>query len=656
MRDADAPVVYQVCCRPYRDITPDAEEYELALEDGTATLTGKLQEAIAPRPVEADRAYDPPAADQERLVGLAERDTHRTFQVTARAVVCPDETGRPPRRVAESLATALSPVDGPFHGVEGTVHVDDPDESGPGTDCFEALCDCVHGPVEYESAWNRLRRSFTSPGLVATPEELPGLCLLDGNALTPTGQRAVGVRNRERTGIALPEPGKLARYRPPGMALVQPLTSDRQPVDQPLVLPPEYQPRHQVVVGDTGSGKSVLTIGAMLSNLDATDGPDILFDYKGGGTAQEYLQAHYATQGDLENVLYFDLTSVLPAFSFFDIRPLLDAGLPREEARSRKSGHYEEILRGAMPAGQYDDATESPRVIRNHLRALYDPVHGSDAFGHRRFYDALQRTQGSESPPSVSEATFETYFAGLLERDRDVFTKIMGGAISRVETIATDARLAPLFNHVPEGDDARFDFGEVVDEDQVVIFDFGGMETRVKRTLTLVLLSNLWTALKAREERTSSDTDTSQVNLYLEEAKDVADTQLVDTLLARAGVSTYRSHSACSSSNSSTRLTRRTTLIGRRSTKPRRSLSGTSLSTATCPTCSRRGRCRPATWSGVSARSPAVSGSCVRVRASAMHPPARYSGNPCRHHRATPRATARCGVVTSARSRTPSTT
>ncbi|WP_415383361.1 hypothetical protein [Halosimplex sp. TS25] len=82
-------------------------------------------------------------------------------------------------------------------------------------------------------------------------------------------------------------------------------------------------------------------------------------------------------------------------------------------------------------------------------------------------------------------------------------------------------------------DDARFDFTEVVDEDTVVIFDFGGMETRIKRTLTLVLLSNLWTAIKAREERTPSDADTPQVNLYLEEAKDVADTELVDTLLAQ---------------------------------------------------------------------------------------------------------------------------
>jgi hypothetical protein len=534
MRDTTAPIVYQVLCRPYRDITPDSEEYELALETGTATLGGKLSEAIFPRSVEQEQNYEPPAGDQDRIDDMRARETHRTFDVTARAVVFPDETGRPPTNITESLATTLSPVDGPFHHVDGTVLTDDPDdEPGRATDCFDALCDRTHDAVAYESTYNRLQRRFTSPGIVASPEELPALCFLDGSALTPTGQRAVGVRNRERTGIPLPQPGKLARYQPPGMALARPLTSDRQPISQPLVLPPEYQPRHQVIVGDTGSGKSVLTMSAMLSNLDATTGADILFDYKGGGTAQEYLQAYYATQGDLDDVLYFDLTTVLPAFSFFDIEPLLDAGLPREEARSRKTGHYEAILRSAMPASQYDDATESPRVIRNHLRALYDPVHGEDAFPHTRLYDALQRTQGTESPPSVSEDTFETYFTGLLDRDRDVFTKILGGAISRVETIATDARLAPLFDHVPDETGASFDFGDVIDEETTVIFDFGGMETRVKRTLSMVLLSNLWTALKAREERTPSGADNPQVNLYLEEAKDVADTELVDTLLAQ---------------------------------------------------------------------------------------------------------------------------
>ncbi|MFC7237676.1 ATP-binding protein [Saliphagus sp. GCM10025317] len=347
------------------------------------------------------------------------------------------------------------------------------------------------------------------------------------------------------------------------------MTDDRQPAGECFVLPPELQDRHLFIVGDTGSGKSVLTTGAMLSNTTATAGPEILFDYKGGGTAEEYLQTHYAATGglDADTIQYFDLTKMLPALSLFDIGPLLDAGLSREEARSRIAGHYEEILAGLMGEEQYYSATESTKAIRNHLRALYDPIHGSDAISHKDLYRALQRTLSDRSPPPTSDERLTEYFAGLLERDRDVFNMVLGGGVARVETIATDDRLAPLFDYVyvespdadhgdsaqdpghelrfdgatqiePEGKSDRirnphFDFIDVIDDDCVVIFDFGGMEERVKRALTLVLLSNMWSALKARAEAPDTPPNPPQVNLYLEEAKDVAATQLVDTLLSQ---------------------------------------------------------------------------------------------------------------------------
>jgi hypothetical protein len=69
----------------------------------------------------------------------------------------------------------------------------------------------------------------------------------------------------------------------------------------------------------------------------------------------------------------------------------------------------------------------------------------------------------------------------------------------------------------------------------VIIFDFAGIEGSVKRTLTLVILSNLWSALKTREKKSREEgtkNDLTQVNLYLEEARDIAATPLLDTLLA----------------------------------------------------------------------------------------------------------------------------
>jgi len=545
--DAAVPVVYQLVCQTHGDWSGQANTYISDIENGAATGLDTIREIIYPRTREEREQYTPPASDRKRIEAIEERDPQHALRVSARAVVLTRDDRQRADMVARQLRTALSGLDGPYHKVRGNV-VTDGDlrplgETPPGTALFEELIERTNHPVTYESRSNKLPwNTCQSRGIVVAPEELPGLCLVDGTGLTPDGHRALAIRPIEQTSLVLPPPQQLMRYTPPGMALCMPLTHDRRPYGQPFYLTPSQQDRHLVVVGDTGSGKSVLVEGGMVTNVAATDGPDILFDYKGGGTAEEYLRMHYAEYGDLDDVLYFDLSRVLPAFSFFDIEPLLDAGIPREEARSRKAGHYAEILQGVMGAENYGDATESVKAIRNHLRALYDPVHGSDSISHADLYEALQRTQRGEAMPSTTDENLTHYFSSLAERDRDVFNKILGGALGRVERIATDGRLAPVFEHTPDEDDGEgadttqpsFDFTDLVDEDTVVVFDFAGMEGSVKRTLTLVILSNLWTALKAREQRRrqSGSDDLPQVNLYLEEARDVGATKLLDTLLA----------------------------------------------------------------------------------------------------------------------------
>jgi len=76
-----------------------------------------------------------------------------------------------------------------------------------------------------------------------------------------------------------------------------------------------------------------------------------------------------------------------------------------------------------MGAENYGDATESVKAIRNHLRALYDPVHGSDSISHADLYEALQRTQRGEAMPSTTDENLTHYFSSLAERDRDVFNQ-----------------------------------------------------------------------------------------------------------------------------------------------------------------------------------------------------------------------------------------
>ncbi|AQL44490.1 hypothetical protein BV210_05870 [Halorientalis sp. IM1011] len=534
MREADEPVIYQAVCRSCADWTGDQHSYLQDLQEGNQWLL----DAIFPRTREEKRAYEPSPEEQARIDAISDRDPTRSLLLSARAVVLTRTEPAVANSIARELTSVFGHVGTRFHEVRGHLRTDDElhpaNRQPPGSQIFQDLVDRTVYPATYTDPQTRLPTvPATSRGLVVGPPELPNFSLLGGDGLTPDGKRALGTRARERTGVSLPAPDLLAHYMGPGMSLCMPLTHDRDPYGQPLSLPPAEQDRHIVVGGKTGSGKSILVERAMLTNVDATAGLDILIDSKGGGTAEEYLRAHYARHGDLDDVRYFDCTEVLPALSFFDIRALREAGIAHDEATARVAGQYEEILKGLMGADRYTRAVDAPKVIRNHVKALFDPVHGEETYGHDDLYASLRRTMEMEAPPTVTNDGLEEYFGNLVERDREVFQKVLGGAVGRVDTIATDERLASVFNHTPDAGESTFDFGELLNEDRVVIFDFGGMEDRMKRTLTLVLLSNLWTALKARTEAADADAHLPLVNLYLEEGADVAETELMDTLLSQ---------------------------------------------------------------------------------------------------------------------------
>ena len=533
MVDADCPVVYQVVMRPYPDWTSRSKKYILDIELADATIHQKINNFVFSVP----RDHTPPPDDQQRIDAIYERGPARTFVLSARAVVLTREHRERANAVADRLATTLGTVSGKFHRIEPIVSTDlgsDGQGAAPGRRVFDELCAYTVYDPSYESRRSYLPgRSRASRGIVAGVDEIPGFCLIDGGGLPPGSRRAVSTRPFERTGMALPSPAILAHYAPPGQAVGMPLTHDRSPYGRAFYLQPSDQNRHTIVVGPTGSGKSILTETAALTNVEATAGPEIVLDLKGGGTSEEYLQMHFATYGHLDNVLYFDCTQVLPALSVLDIEPLLAAGIPREEARSRIAGHYEEMLATLMGADRFWEAVESPKVIRNHLRALFDPVNGLDTVSNANLFHALARTQRDASPPAVSDDRLADYFASLLDRDRDVFNRIVGGALNRVETIATDGRLAPMFDHVPRDTDPHFDFADVIDENRVIIFDFGGMEDSAKRAMTLALFSNLWRALQARSRGAAPAESVLLANLYIEEAGAIGDSTLLDTLLSQ---------------------------------------------------------------------------------------------------------------------------
>ena len=129
----------------------------------------------------------------------------------------------------------------------------------------------------------------------------------------------------------------------------------------------------------------------------------------------------------------------------------------------------------------------------------------------------------------------------------------MHGVANRIEKLSADPRLRRVMNHVPQeigtgtwtGEDtsttatysAHLDFLDLLDEDVVVLLDTGGLRSESRRVLTLLVLSKLWTALR-RRTRTHTDDEAADalplVNLYLEEAADVAQSGIVTDLLSQS--------------------------------------------------------------------------------------------------------------------------
>ncbi|WP_435066086.1 ATP-binding protein [Halobaculum sp. EA56] len=553
------PVVFQVVLGPLPDWSAEAESRRLDLELGEDTLAQTALSYLRGR-TRARREDSPRRGEggegelattsheyqhlgesvRRRLDHLAQIDSAACFDASVRAVALLEDGGKTERARAletcEELSASLSPLRGPYYDVLGVTLTDDR---------TRALSRAIR---EGRPTSRRIRDRLSQPyRLVVDPRETSALCLLDGASVTDTAKRALAIRPAEQTPRAAPPSGQLEPYREGGMLLGTPLDQDDIGTADPIALPPSLQPLHVGWVGKTGSGKSTALVNAILANHDATDGADILIDPKGDGMPREYLRAHYATYGTLENVYYFDCSETLPAVPFFDIRPELQEGLDRGQLVQNLVDHYIELLVAIMGRERFDQAIRSPDIIRYLVKAQFDPVHGFDAFSHRMLQYTARQLHETRDPPPVSDPDLESKLGGIAANSKRSFDELMQGVANRIEKATRDDRLNRLFNHVPErecdsnldgtADDPVFDFIDVLDRDCVVIFDTGGLRSESQRVLTLVLLSNLWTALRRRaHRRTEAGLDGAGplVNLYLEEAATVATSGLMSDLLAQS--------------------------------------------------------------------------------------------------------------------------
>ena len=524
----EASVVYQAILTPKENWRPDAMARKTQLTHGEDTWGQRFFNFVFDTHEYDATVEDADPSAKARIYSIEDAAPDQSFSVYARAIA----TGEDAPAVLSAAGSAFRPIDGRFYGIDTTVRQD--------ADRVEAITDHIAESAipEEKSLSSRLadRLPITGnldPEIVTGPVTAPNICLFDGDSLSSDGKRALEVTPGERTNIPQPDESVLAQYDS-GMLLGHPLTSDGKTASNPVSLPPSLQPLHAAWFGKTGSGKSTALTNAILENHGATEGADILIDPKGDGMPLEYLKAHYAEYGSLENVYYFDCTETLPALSFFDIRDQLADGIDRTTAVEDVTDHYIELLVGIMGKDRFEQAVRSPDIIRYLVKALFDPIHGDDAYTHRELQEAVTRMRETSDAPPVVDPELERMLSGVVSNSTRSFEELLQGVANRIEKIPLDDRLGRLFNHVPEADDPQFDFRDVIDEDAVVIVDTGGLRPESRQAVSLVLLSQLWSALRRRKRQTSESDAQPLVNLYLEEAATIAQSGLVTELLAQS--------------------------------------------------------------------------------------------------------------------------
>lgn len=521
----DVPTVVQILARPTIDRTATADVRIQNLQQGTDTLGQSLTELVFP--TDPDE-YTPPASATDRIESIEAADHRRPFVVNVRAVAVGTET-----TAIDLLTLAFGEVGNGWY--ELVPHrPDDPTTTLDRMTTRTLRTD----PSPSTRIHNLLPTTpITTPAIHADPATLGNFTLVGGTDLPPAANRAIDTTPRDRTAIDLPPADTLHRYLDrPGMALGHPIDTDRSTLDDPVSLPSDLQTLHTAIFGASGAGKSKVNLNCQLTNYAATDGADVILAPKGDGYPTEYLRAHYTKFGSLENVYYFDCASTLPAISVFDIEPQLEAGIDREQAVENIADHYAELLAGFMGRERYERAVRSPDIIHYLVKALFDPVHGDDAYSHADLEREVARMHETRDAPPVSQPGLQTKLVGVAANSERSFDELMQGVTNRIEKATRDRRLARLFDHAPPDDRnksqaAHFDFRDHLDEDCVILLDTSGYREESRRLLTILFLSKLWTALQRRVASADTD-DLPLVNLYVEEAADVAASGVLADLLS----------------------------------------------------------------------------------------------------------------------------
>ncbi|WP_435180957.1 ATP-binding protein [Halorussus sp. AFM4] len=563
---AKKPMAFQVLFRPKPDWSGDADSRKHDLKNGRDTLGQSVMTDLLGTDRDVDDDAELPDDVSERIDQLSNKLPRRTFDVNIRAVSVASlsqigerqlPTGEPRTddeetmiRSLDELLPTLDQLDGKFYEIDG-VRVDRQNARLSQTPSSHRLFERVLNRelVTRDSEGSVITRSVSSgrvrPEVVANPSEL---CAL---AVTPSGSemqidafRGTHTKQQADSPLTLPEPELLQKYDV-GMNVGIPLDNQGEPVEEPVSLPERLLPLHYARFASTGAGKSVAIIQDMLSLNENVGGPTILIDPKGDGMSHDYMQSHYAQEGDLDDVYFFRVPEMIPGVPFFDIRPALEAGKDRQTAIQNKINHFHAIMEMVMGEEEYNAAYVALDILSFLITSLFDGEHGYDAFRLDDLYEAARKMQQEERIPRSSDPNrdIEATLSRHSEKPDKDFQQSMSAVLSRLEKVKQNAHLYRMLNYVPEWDAEKgtyaedspvLSFQDFLEEDVVLLVDLGELRDVSKHAVTMVLLSQLWDSVQERRRDGKTDYE-GVVNLIIEEAAPVAATELVyNQLLPKA--------------------------------------------------------------------------------------------------------------------------
>nr|WP_152421669.1 primase-like DNA-binding domain-containing protein [Halogeometricum pallidum] len=546
LTEATVPIAFQVVFQRRASWQADAELRKDDVIDGRDTLA---QEIIGPL-FEDDEQSESRDRSQlsdsvtKRIEAIEAKDPTRSFTANIRAIGVPssdDEHDALDERM-QTLAPMFDPLDGPYYEIEAERVRD----SG-----FRAATKERNAQAALQQVLDReitTGRGKTRPEFVVSGRELANFVIVPSSEqLTVEGTRGTRAEQQSRNPLPRPHQDLMNEFRD-GMAIGYALNDNGTAEDIPTHIPPRLLPMHYGRFGSTGSGKSNAFLNDTLSLYANTEGPVIIIIPKNDNMAQNYMRAHARRFGmtDLEeNVVHFPIPDVLPGFSFFDLEPSLQSGRRREDAVRRKADHYEEILKLVMDAERYNKATVAPTLIKTLITALFDEEYGrenglyresTDYFAHRQLEHAIDQLWEAGPPqpnladaPRSSDEEISRMIRRQFQHSSTTFDNMMGGVTHRLNYISQNPHLRRIFNNT----DRQFDFREVLDGNQVILFDLGDLRDEAARIMTGLILTNLDDALKDRKRDLTQYPDDYVVNLLVDEAASVVVSDIMNDLLEK---------------------------------------------------------------------------------------------------------------------------